>query len=635
MRQSTLFYFLPFLFCFMFFHSSGFSQVLYFEDFNDGELPDDLILYDIDGRSPRYTTTGPVWSILNGKYDEIQIASTSSHNPSGEVNDWMILPQIDIPADQITTLHYLVKKAYATNTLHYLRVKVSTTGTDVGDFTDEVMTNVLTNGNERLEEVDLSAYAGMSIYIAFVHNDTSDDYHIMLDNIGVVARNEDMPDIRLDHIRFADQYLLPGRNRMYFQWTNVGAAPINSFQINWTDGHQVQDSEVFNTLKKFGESYVGQIPLFSDWPTSGIYPVRVWISHPNNKTDVEPLNDEILQNQVVINHTVTKNVLIEEYTGTWCGWCTRGAIILREILKEVPGRIFGIAYHSGDEMAYPASTEFMSWIYASAFPTGSVDRARGDTWDIPVTYSTSSWEYMVYRRLESPVPVGLSAEINYNDANKLVNMDVAATFVDNDEGEFYLNAVVTEDGVTGYPQSNAYNNRTEYPELNGAGNPIVDYVHNHVARLSAGGSHGVLLPTPDVIDAGSVFHHQFEFNLPNYVDPANSHVQVFIYKEGGKFNERPLINVNQFPILASSIDDEVVEEKAITVFPNPTSDYFVIGGTEFDRVELMNLQGQSVKTIQNYGNHLSVSTAGIPAGVYVVRVLNNEDVLMVERLIVK
>jgi len=62
--------------------------------------------------------------------------------------------------------------------------------------------------------------------------------------------------------------------------------------------------------------------------------------------------------------------LMEEYTGTWCGWCVRGLVGM-ELLRDAYGDEFcGVAYHNGDPMqittSYPNSV--------SGFPSAYIDR---------------------------------------------------------------------------------------------------------------------------------------------------------------------------------------------------------------------------------------------------------------------
>lgn len=73
------------------------------------------------------------------------------------------------------------------------------------------------------------------------------------------------------------------------------------------------------------------------------------------------------------NMTPVHRPLIEEYTGTWCGWCVRGLVGM-ELLREEFGEDFiGVAYHNGDPMEIISSSNFPNNI--PGYPCAYVDRS--------------------------------------------------------------------------------------------------------------------------------------------------------------------------------------------------------------------------------------------------------------------
>jgi hypothetical protein len=48
--------------------------------------------------------------------------------------------------------------------------------------------------------------------------------------------------------------------------------------------------------------------------------------------------------------TFTKKVLIEEFTGAWCGYCVDGAYIVETIVAANSGKAIGVSIHQGDGM---------------------------------------------------------------------------------------------------------------------------------------------------------------------------------------------------------------------------------------------------------------------------------------------
>jgi hypothetical protein len=48
-----------------------------------------------------------------------------------------------------------------------------------------------------------------------------------------------------------------------------------------------------------------------------------------------------------------KNVLLEQNTGAWCGWCVDGTVVMDEILELYGDQVIGVKVHGGDAMEIP------------------------------------------------------------------------------------------------------------------------------------------------------------------------------------------------------------------------------------------------------------------------------------------
>ena len=68
-----------------------------------------------------------------------------------------------------------------------------------------------------------------------------------------------------------------------------------------------------------------------------------------------------------------KIVVGEEGTGTWCGWCPRGAVAMNWMDEKYYGYWQGIAVHNGDPMV---NTDYDVGLggLTSGYPSGLVDR---------------------------------------------------------------------------------------------------------------------------------------------------------------------------------------------------------------------------------------------------------------------
>ncbi|MBT3848675.1 MAG: Omp28-related outer membrane protein, partial [Candidatus Marinimicrobia bacterium] len=180
--------------------------------------------------------------------------------------------------------------------------------------------------------------------------------------------------------------------------------------------------------------------------------------------------------------TFTKKVLIEEFTGAWCGYCPDGAYRVKNLINDNDGRVVGVSLHAGNptgDAMEIAHTNYLETTYQNTgFPSGMVDR-------VSVNGSTSLnrgyWEYVANDQLAKTAVCGLAIISEVNGQN--ANVEVHAGFSSTPSGADYrLTVYLIEDGVTGegygYDQRNYDNTIAESPFYN-LGDPIIGYEHNH------------------------------------------------------------------------------------------------------------------------------------------------------------
>ena len=69
--------------------------------------------------------------------------------------------------------------------------------------------------------------------------------------------------------------------------------------------------------------------------------------------------------------TFDRTVVIEEGTGTWCGWCIRGIVAMDYMKKTYGDKFLGIAVHVNDVMQ---SYDYAVGVNLSSFPGCNVQR---------------------------------------------------------------------------------------------------------------------------------------------------------------------------------------------------------------------------------------------------------------------
>jgi len=167
------------------------AQYLFQEGFDATTIPDGWRAVDSDA-------DGYCWSFdyFQTTYDtEIgrngnSAASASYINNIGALrpDNWLISPQINLTTNS-TLSFWVADYKYAEN----YSVYISTTTDDISAFTT-VLTSGTTNASEHefeQVEVDLSAYTGQQVYIAFRHHNSYDGYWMFIDDVEIWAHPTD------------------------------------------------------------------------------------------------------------------------------------------------------------------------------------------------------------------------------------------------------------------------------------------------------------------------------------------------------------------------------------------------------------------------------------------------------------
>lgn len=217
-----------------------------------------------------------------------------------------------------------------------------------------------------------------------------------------------------------------------------------------------------------------------------------------------------------------KRVLIEDYTGTWCGWCPRVSYGIDQVLA-LSIRAVPVAIHNGDPMAWGNSGTWPSAV--SSFPTAKLNRTID--WSYPENSNTTQ-----VKRLNGNNE-GLGLAMNSTITNNSVNLDVKIKFAKDYTG-LKLVVYVLED--------NLIYNQTNYTSFYGGGATITNFDHDNVMRhLVSGNIQGDAIT--ETTSTGSTITKNFTFNIPSNVSNANNMKFVaFVVDSNGKaINSRAAI----------------------------------------------------------------------------------------------
>jgi hypothetical protein len=106
-------------------------------------------------------------------------------------------------------------------------------------------------------------------------------------------------------------------------------------------------------------------------PEKGVYPLTVKLTKINGVAN-DAADATSVSNVNVYTKLPKHRALLEEYTGTWCGYCPRGFVGLEMMNKLYPNDFVGISYHNGDPMEI--TSDFPSNV--PGFPDAWLDRVK-------------------------------------------------------------------------------------------------------------------------------------------------------------------------------------------------------------------------------------------------------------------
>jgi hypothetical protein len=308
----------------------------------------------------------------------------------------------------------------------------------------------------------------------------------------------------------------------------------------------------------------------------------------------------LIASQMSFGQSIQK-VLIEEHTGAWCGYCPDGALILEDVLAAHPNAI-AASVHNSDAM-YISTGSLITSFYNPAFPQATINRSGA-----PV--SRGSWNAQVTTALQQTPIVAVSIDsAGYDFLTHQLKVKIKATFLVDTSGSFRMNLYLTEDEVTGtgtgYDQVNYYNSTSGSP-LFGLGNPIVNYVHNHVLREAMGSAWGTPGVIPATVHAGEEYTRTYTKTIPATWDITKMHIIGMVNLFAGQLiYQRPTLNAEEAPFsIATGITSGPgANSNTMEIYPNPMSDRttvtFSIEEMGNVKVEVFSITGQLVRSLAN------------------------------------
>ena len=217
--------------------------------------------------------------------------------------------------------------------------------------------------------------------------------------------------------------------------------------------------------------------------------------------------------QYVSTEPANRNVILEEFTGRGCGYCTDGHRIANELMANNPGRLWAINIHAGGyaQTSYPNMiTQDGNTIHGgfqiSGYPTGVVNRTTA------AGQSRSAWAGIASQQLNQTSECNVAGMAIVNPQTRLATITVEVYYTGNSTvDQNFLTVAMLQDSILGSQADYGNYNPTQW--LNG------QYVHMHILRdvISESAWGDPISPTTQ----GTLITRTYEYEIPEVIGSPN------------------------------------------------------------------------------------------------------------------
>lgn len=492
-----------------------------------------------------------------------------------------------------------------------------------------VFEETLTADVMTVHSIDLAAFAGQTVYVTVRHFNSVDMNTLLLDDVKVVTLLPN--DVSLASASLNRYSATSTNNTLALTIKNEGFNAVTGVTVDWNDGTAHSATIPVNIASQATATI--NHPISINYATVVEKSLNINITQVNGGADDNTANNTGTKPFNTVSAVAKKHVVIEEGTGTWCGWCPRGAVAMEYMDQQTAaaGDFIGVAVHNADPMTV---TEYDNGANFGGYPSCNVDRVLKDQ-------DVGNTQFLNYYNSRKTVvtPGEVSATVSQSGSNYTIN----ATFTSKTvfaNANFRLGAIIIEDNVTGtangYNQTNYYSSTSQNIALTGAGHnwqtsanpvPAASMEYDHVGRALLGGYNGQTGSVATTITDGQAINYTF-----NYTVPAGSlgynmkAIVVLIDQATGE-----IANAVEVPFSALGVNENI-ETMNLNVYPNPATENLTLNFTAEKNnytITLTDLAGRTV-----YSNELSnvsgeqsltIPVNEFKAGTYLVTVANNNS----------
>ena len=217
--------------------------------------------------------------------------------------------------------------------------------------------------------------------------------------------------------------------------------------------------------------------------------------------------------QYVSTDPANRNVILEEFTGRGCGYCTDGHRIANQLMDANPGRLWAINIHAGGyaqtsypNMITPDGNTIHGGFSISGYPCGVVNRSTSSAQD------RGQWGNIANQQMNQASECNIAGMAVVNPQTRIATITVEVYYTGNSNvDQNYLTVAMLQDSILGSQADYGNYNPTQW-----VGN---QYCHMHILRdiISESAWGDPISPTTQ----GTLITRVYQYEIPEVIGSPN------------------------------------------------------------------------------------------------------------------
>lgn len=303
-----------------------------------------------------------------------------------------------------------------------------------------------------------------------------------------------------------------------FYVTNNSAKPITQITYHFTIDGEQQPEKTLDLSSPIESMKTVSLPLTKKFEDEGLHTIELTLSKVNGNENVNE-SSSATYSVIALEKSADRVSVVEEQTGTWCGWCPRGHVALDLLNKQLGDKVVTLAGHYtnsqsqvdpmnilGDNITSQAEAladygwvamNLSSMLGGGGFPGAMFDRLIATDPYVGIntkkgkngTYEFGATDLVKTIQEKIPSEADFSMTASWaDDKNTDIKVDLTTTFNYDRFGEFPYGVafVLSENGMTG--KGATWKQLNYYSKLAGV-NGASDFNNPDMAAWFKGGSY--------------------------------------------------------------------------------------------------------------------------------------------------